>query len=80
MRRNNKEFYVGDLESFVTFFDRNAYEMAVSKEAGFTKNATLLRCIERFDVKKVDTQAMLKVSLGGAIPETFKTKEVKTTK
>lgn len=56
-------FYVGDLAEFVAFFDREVYEMAVSKEAGFTKNATFMRVIERFDVKKVDTKAVVYVEL-----------------
>lgn len=56
-------FYVGDLEEFLAFFDREAYEMAVSKEAGFTKNATMMRVIERFDVVKVDTDAVVCVEI-----------------
>lgn len=51
-------FFVGDMTSFMAFFDRGVYEVAVSKEAGFTKNATYLRCIERFDLSKVDVGAM----------------------
>lgn len=50
--------FVGDLEEFITFFDREGLELAVSTEAGFTKNATYIRAIERFDVKKVDKKAM----------------------
>ena len=50
--------FVGDLEEFITFFDREGLELAVSTEAGFTKNATYIRAIERFDVKKVDKNAM----------------------
>lgn len=56
-------FYVGDLEEFATFFDRQGVEMAVSKEAGFTKNTTMMRVIERFDVKKVDDKAMVHVEI-----------------
>ncbi len=52
-------FYIGDLEEMVSFFDRGVYEMAMSKEAGFTKNATYLRLIERFDTKAIDKQAMV---------------------
>ncbi|WP_219686406.1 phage major capsid protein, partial [Clostridioides difficile] len=52
-------FYVGDLSSAVAFFDRQVYEMAVSKEAGFTKNATFMRVIERFDVQSIDNKAMV---------------------
>lgn len=50
--------FVGDLEEFITFFDREGLELAISTEAGFTKNATYIRAIERFDVKKVDKNAM----------------------
>ncbi|EGT3831887.1 TPA: phage major capsid protein [Clostridioides difficile] len=56
-------FYVGDLSSAVAFFDRQVYEMAVSKEAGFTKNATFMRVIERFDVQSIDNKAMVNVEL-----------------
>ena len=56
-------FYVGSLEDFVTFFDRDVYEMAASDQAGFTKNATFLRLIERYDVQKVDAKALVKVEL-----------------
>lgn len=56
-------FYIGDLAEFVAFFDREEVTMAVSKEAGFVKNATLMRVIERFDVKKVDDKAMVFLEL-----------------
>ena len=56
-------FYIGDISKAVAFFDRESYEMAVSKEAGFTKNATLMRVVERFDVKSVDTKAVVNVEI-----------------
>lgn len=56
-------FYVGDLAEFVNFYDRKGVEVAVSDQAGFTKNATLLRAIERFDVKTVDTEAVVYVTI-----------------
>lgn len=56
-------FYVGDLKEFVNFYDRKGVEVAVSDQAGFTKNATLLRAIERFDVKTVDTEAVVYVTI-----------------
>ena len=59
-------FYVGDLVEFVNFYDRKGVEIARSTEAGFTKNATLLRVIERFDVKATDEEAVVYVT----IPET----------
>ncbi|WP_270940887.1 phage major capsid protein [Romboutsia lituseburensis] len=56
-------FFVGDIAEYIAFFDRQAYEMAVSQEAGFTKNATFMRVIERFDVKKVDSNAVVCVEI-----------------
>ena len=55
--------FVGDLTEFITFFDREGLELALSTEAGFTKNATYIRAIERFDVKKVDEAAMVYLEL-----------------
>lgn len=56
-------YYIGNMAEYLAFFDRGAYEMAVSKEAGFTKNATFMRVIERFDTQKVDTGAMINLEL-----------------
>lgn len=56
---NKAPVFVGDMTEFATFFDREGLELAVSTEAGFTKYATLIRAIERFDVKKVDGKAMV---------------------
>ncbi len=53
------EFWIGDLTQFIKFIDRKGVEIATSNEAGFTKNATLLRVIERFDVHKMDEEAMI---------------------
>lgn len=58
-----KDFYVGDMYEAIAFFDRDVYEMAVDTSAGFTKNATLMRVIERFDVKKVDGEALKLVQI-----------------
>lgn len=43
-------FYVVNLKT-VPFFDRQQVEIAKSTEAGFIANKTLIRAIERFDVK-----------------------------
>ncbi|MFQ8920937.1 MAG: phage major capsid protein [Clostridium paraputrificum] len=43
-------FYVVNLKT-VPFFDRQQVEIAKSTEAGFVANKTLIRAIERFDVK-----------------------------
>lgn len=56
-------FYVGDVAEMVTFFDKEGMEVAKSTEAGFVKNATLVRAIERFDVKGVDKAAVRYVEL-----------------
>lgn len=56
-------FYVGDLVEFVNFYDRKGVEIARSTEAGFTKNATLLRVIERFDAKATDAEAVVYVTI-----------------
>lgn len=60
-------FYVGDLSQGINFFERKGYEIAVSDQAGFTKNATLLRCIERFGVYEFDAEAVKYVEI---TPET----------
>lgn len=62
-------FIVGSLADYVHFFERTGVEVATSMEAGFTKNAVLFRCIERFGVTKADANAIayLKItpSVGG---------------
>lgn len=55
--------YIGDVKEFVNFYDRKGVEIAQSTEAGFTKNATLLRAIERFDVKVVDQDAVVYLTI-----------------
>lgn len=52
-----KPFYVVNLYALVKFFDRKNYEIATSKEAGFTLNQTFVRVIERFDTVKGDERA-----------------------
>lgn len=52
-------FFVGDFEEAINFYDRKGLEVAVSTHAGFTKNATLLRAIERYDVQTVDKEAVV---------------------
>lgn len=51
-------FFVGDLKQAVNFYDRLGVEVAISDVAGFTKYATLLRAVERFDVKAYDVDAV----------------------
>ena len=58
--------FVGDMSEFISFFDRQGLELATSDEAGFTKNVSYIRAIERFDVKKVDSKAMVYLKLATA--------------
>lgn len=51
-------FYVGNMEQAVAYFDRAQVAVAADSSAGFTKNATLVRAIERFDVEADDAGAM----------------------
>lgn len=51
------EYWVGDMFEFVKFFDRRVYEVKISEHAGFTKNRTLLRCIQRTDAICNDEKA-----------------------
>lgn len=51
--------FYGNLEEAITFVNRERYEIAKSKEAGFTKNATLIRILERYDVIKTDNDAYI---------------------
>ena len=55
-------FYIGSLADHVAFFQRQGVEVAVSNEAGFAKNTTMIRAIERFGVVADDADAI--VSLG----------------
>ncbi len=60
-------FYVGSFKDAIVFFDRQQVEVAVSTEAGFVQNATLIRAIERFDTKILDSDAFvhLNFAVGG---------------
>jgi HK97 family phage major capsid protein len=51
--------FVANLPEAVRFMDREVYEVATSQEAGFTKNVTYIRCIERYDVVLKDVSAYL---------------------
>lgn len=55
--------YVGDLNEAIKFFDRGVYEVAISKEAGFTKNQTVARVVERFDTVQADKDAYVLAEL-----------------
>ena len=47
----------------IKFMDREEMALAVSKEAGFTKNLTLIRAIQRDDVVTKDTKSYLNIKL-----------------
>lgn len=51
-------FYVGSMFDYVAYFERAGLELAVSDQAGFSKNMTLIRAIERFDAVIDDKAAM----------------------
>lgn len=60
---NKIPFYIGSFADAIAFFDRQQVSVAVSEEAGFTRNATYIRAIERFDAKLVDAEALTKVTI-----------------
>ncbi|MBC2576572.1 phage major capsid protein [Peptostreptococcus canis] len=55
----NLTFYVGDLEEYLTFYEKEGIEVAKSEEAGFKQNTTWLRVIERFDLGIYDDKALV---------------------
>lgn len=59
-------FIVGSMADYLTFFERQGVEIATSSEAGFTKNAILIRAIERFGVTVVDADALVYLEIGAA--------------
>ncbi|AVD56216.1 phage major capsid protein [Heyndrickxia coagulans] len=54
---NVAPIFFGDMKSGCRFVDRGAYELSISTEAYFVKNATAVRVIERYDVIKTDSDA-----------------------
>jgi HK97 family phage major capsid protein len=50
-------FIIGSLKDAMILFDRQQMEVASSKEAGFIKNATIMRAIVRQDTRIWDTKA-----------------------
>ncbi|EHN13123.1 phage major capsid protein [Clostridium sporogenes] len=49
---------ITNLEEGVTVFDRQAYEVKSSEEAGFDTDSTKVRVIVRKDIKQIDTEAI----------------------
>ena len=54
---------IGNFVEAIKFMDREQYELATSKEAGFTKNITYLRAIERYDAVLKDADAYLNLTI-----------------
>ena len=54
-------YIVVDMANAVLFADRMGVEVAISEEAGFTRNVVYARVIERFDVVAIDEKAVCKV-------------------
>lgn len=63
--KNYAPFFVGDLRSFITFFERAGMELATSSELYFRKFGLALRAVIRFGVVVTDEDAMtaLKVEI-----------------
>lgn len=59
-------FFVGSMSDAVAFYDRKGVEVAVSTEAGFTRYATYIRAIERYDVKMLDKDAVVLLQIANA--------------
>jgi HK97 family phage major capsid protein len=51
--------FFGNFVEGLKFFDREVYEVSVSTEAGFAQNKTLLKVIERYDVRQADVDAYI---------------------
>lgn len=51
-------YIVADMANAVLFADRVGVEVAISEEAGFTRNVVYARVIERFDVQPIDGKAV----------------------
>lgn len=60
---NLNGYIVADMANAVLFADRVGVEVAISEEAGFTRNVVYARVIERFDVQKIDHKAVCVVKV-----------------
>ena len=58
-------FFIGDMRSYITLFERQGMELSTSTELYYRKNGTALRAVIRFGVVVTDPNAMvaLKVKL-----------------
>lgn len=57
------KFYIGNIAEYLAFIDRQSIVVATSEHAGFTRNAILMRAIERYDVKVVDSKAVVALEI-----------------
>ncbi len=58
-------YLVVNMAEAVLFADRQGVEVAISEEAGFTRNVVYARVIERFDVVALDPKAVCAVKIQG---------------
>lgn len=61
--KNYAPFFIGDMRSYLTFFERQGVELATSKELYFRKYGTALRAIIRFGVVVTDPNAVTAVKV-----------------
>ena len=63
--KNYAPFFVGDMKSYITFFDRAGLELAASDQVYFKFYGTALRGVIRFGIVVTDSNAMtaLKVEI-----------------
>lgn len=57
------KFYIGNIAEFVAFIDRKGIEVATSEHAAFTRNAILMRAIERYCTKAIDNKAVVSLEI-----------------
>lgn len=62
--------HIADLKTLIKFFDRKQYLIDASTEAGYTKNQTIARIIERFDVGTPDITEEVKRKFGVSVEVT----------
>lgn len=58
-------FIIGSMSDYIAFFQRDGVEVSISQDFLFGKNATALRCVERFGVSRDDTKALKVLTTSG---------------
>lgn len=61
--KNYAPFFIGDMRSYLTFFERQGVELATSTELYFRKYGTALRAVIRFGVVVTDPNAVTAVKV-----------------